>query len=130
MKIDKFEDIKAWQEAPNLVNEVYLVCSVKAFKNDYRLVDQIRGAAVSIMANIAEGFDSQSNQEFIKFLIYARRSCSEVQSHLYVALDQDYIPADKFQELYNQTKKTAQLINGFIKYLRNPNRNPNDDKIG
>ena len=70
------------------------------------------------MANIAEGFDRQSKKEFIKFLYYASGSTSEVQSHLYVALDQKYISDVDFQETYNQARKTKSLINGFISYLK------------
>jgi four helix bundle protein len=70
------------------------------------------------MANIAEGFDRQSKKEFVKFLYYASGSASEVQSHLYVALDQNYISAEDFQGAYSQAKKTKSLINGFISYLK------------
>jgi four helix bundle protein len=70
------------------------------------------------MANIAEGFDRQSKREFIKFLYYASGSASEVQSHLYVALDQNYILKEAFEETYKQTQKTKSLVNGFIKYLK------------
>jgi len=77
------------------------------------------------MANIAEGFDSQSNDEFIRFLIYARRSCSEVQSHLYVALDQNYIKQDNFNDLFEKSTSTAKLINGLITYLRSTGKKAN-----
>jgi four helix bundle protein len=70
------------------------------------------------MANIAEGFDRQSKKEFIKFLYYASGSASEVQSHLYVALDQNYVSEQEFQETYDQARKTKGLVNGFIAYLK------------
>jgi len=70
------------------------------------------------MANIAEGFDRQSKKEFIKFLYYASGFASEVQSHLYVAVDQKYITEEDFYQIYNQAKKTKSLINGFISYLK------------
>ena len=70
------------------------------------------------MANIAEGFDRQSKREFIRFLYYAWGAGSEVQSHLYVALDQKYISETDFQETYNQARKTKSLVNGFIAYLK------------
>lgn len=70
------------------------------------------------MANTAEGFDSQSDSEFIKFLTYARRSASEVQSHLYVALDQHYITQEEFDNLYNRAIEVKNLVSGFIRYLR------------
>ena len=88
------------------------------FKRDQGLSRQTQGAAVSIMANIAEGFDRQSKREFIKFLYYASGSASEVQSHLYVALDQNYISEVDFHETYDQAKRTKGLINGFISYLK------------
>lgn len=74
------------------------------------------------MANIAEGFDGRSTQEFIRFLGYAFRSATEVQSHLYVALDQDYLVKDEFANLYQQAVETKKLINGFIRYLKEAKR--------
>ena len=88
MKITRFEDIDAWKEARELVQRIYQVSENGGLAKDFGLRDQMRRAGVSVMANVAEGFDSQSDSEFIQFLIYARRSESEVQSHLYVAIDQ------------------------------------------
>jgi len=118
MKIERFEDIQAWQEARKLTNEVYKATHEIAFRRDRGLREQIKNASVSVMANIAEGFDRQSKKEFTKFLYYASGSASEVQSHLYVALDQQYISVENFQETYNQARKTKGLINGFIAYLK------------
>ena len=118
MKIKQFEEINSWIEARELTKSIYQITASNAFVTDFGLIDQMRRAAVSIMANISEGFDSQSNDEFIRFLIYARRSCSEVQSHLYVALDQKYISQDVFCELYEKSTYTAKLINALITYLR------------
>lgn len=118
MKIEKFEDIEAWQRARVLVSLIYEAARGNLFSKDYGLKDQMQRASVSIMANIVEGFDSSSDVEFIKFLIYSRRSATELQSHLYVALDQEYITQKKFQELYEEVKKIKGLIGGFIKYLR------------
>lgn len=118
MKIQRFEDIDAWRAARELVQRVYLVSAEGELVKDYGLRDQIRRAAVSAMANIAEGFDSQSDGEFIHFLIYARRSASEVQSHLYVALDQRYVTQQDFDNLYDSAVKVKNLISGFIRYLR------------
>jgi len=117
-KIERFEDIKAWQEARNLVKEVYRVCSVKEFKNDYSLVDQIRRAAISIMANIAEGFSRQTNKEFIQFLFIAKSSATEAQSHLYVALDQGYLNQKEFNDLYKSLDKIQRQLSNLIKYLK------------
>jgi four helix bundle protein len=118
MKIEKFEDIQGWQEARKLTKEIYKLTNGFPFKKDQGLCVQIQKASVSIMANVAEGFDRQSKREFSKFLNYASASASEVQSHLYVALDQKYISDENFQETYTQARKTKSLINGFIAYLK------------
>ncbi len=118
-KITRFEDLECWQQARVLVNMVY--DTIKAnlfFQKDFRLVNQITGAAISSMANIAEGFIRRSDKEFIQFLFIAMSSAAEVQSHLYVALDQNYIDHKQFDKIYEQARKTAMLISGFIKYLR------------
>ncbi|MFH1577947.1 MAG: four helix bundle protein [Candidatus Omnitrophota bacterium] len=118
MRISKFEDIKTWNEAKILVNMVYDLTDKPLFKKDYGLRDQIQRAAVSSMSNIAEGFDGGSNSQFIQYLIYSRRSSSEIQSLLYVALDRKYIIQKEFDEVYEQAKKVGKLLNGFIKYLK------------
>jgi four helix bundle protein len=118
MKIERFEDIQGWQEARTLTKKIYKLTNKSPFKRDRGLCNQIQGASVSIMANVAEGFDRQSKKEFIKFLYYSSGSASEVQSHLYVALDQEYVSEDDFQETYSQARKTKSLINGFIVYLK------------
>ena len=118
MKIERFEDIQGWQEARNLTKIIYELTKKLSFRRDRGLCRQIQEASVSVMSNIAEGFDRQSKKEFIKFLYYASGSGSEVQSHLYVALDQKYISDENFQETYTQTRKTKSLINGFIVYLK------------
>jgi len=118
MKITKFEDIEAWRSARELTKQIYEITAQEDFAKDYGLRDQIQRAAVSIMANIVEGFDSQTNQTFIQFLGYALRSSSEVQSHLYVALDRSYISQETFEQLYQQVVSVKRLIGGFIRYLR------------
>ena len=117
MKIERFEDIKAWQKARVLTHHVYDATKHDEFSRDYGLKDQITRAASSIMHNIAEGFDGGSNAEFIRFLRYAQRSASEVQSPCYVALDQHYINQATFDELYALAKEAKSLIGGFITYL-------------
>ena len=118
MKIERFEDIKAWQEARVLVKMVYdAVKSDKGFSSDYKFREQIQSAAVSIMSNIAEGFSRRSKREFTQFLFIAKGSAAEVQSQLYVALDQGYISQEKFNELYSKSDEIARLISGFIQYL-------------
>ena len=89
---------------------------------DWSLKDQIRRATISVMSNTVEGFDSGFNAEFIRFLNMSRRSASEIQNHLYIALDQNYISDDEFKIIYNQTeeiKEIRKMIVGFIKYLKN-----------
>ena len=118
MRIEKFEDIQGWQEARKLTEMIYRLTREVPFKYDFGLCGQIQRASVSIMANIAEGFDRPSKKDFTLFLNYASSSCSEVQSHLYVALDQGYISQDEFSSAFTQAKKTKSLINGFIAYLK------------
>ena len=119
MKITRFEDIKAWQEARKLVNMVYAVINKSLkFRKDFRLVNQIQDAAVSSMSNIAEGFARRSNKEFIQFLFVSKSSAAEVQSQLYVALDQEYITQEDFQKIYNQAEIVSKMNSAFIKYLQ------------
>ena len=115
MRIDRFEDIIAWQKAKILTVKVY---SLFDASKDFAFKDQIQRASVSIMNNIAEGFDSETNAEFIRFLRYAKRSCTEVQSELYVALDEDYISSNEFKDIYEQASRTHVAIHGFINYLK------------
>jgi len=123
VKIERFEDIKAWQEARILVNIIYdAVESNKGFTGDYKFREQIHSAAVSIMSNIAEGFSRRSTKEFVQFLFIAKGSAAEVQSQLYVALDQGYINEEKFNELYTKSDEVARLISGFIRYLLNKDK--------
>jgi four helix bundle protein len=118
MKIKQFEDIEAWQLARKLTQNVYRMTRKTRFARDYELKGQIQSAAGSSMHNIAEGFDSETNNEFIRFLRYAKRSCTEVQSELYVALDEEYISPDEFKDVYEQARQTRAAVHGFIKYLK------------
>ena len=117
MTIRRFEDIGARQDARELAKSVYQTTGRGGFARDFGLRDQIQRAAGSVMHNIAEGYDSGSDSEFVRFLRYAQRSCTEVESELYVALDQKYITDRQFQVLFEQTKKVRAKIGGFIKYL-------------
>lgn len=119
MKIENFTEIDSWIEARKLVNKIYEMTKKEKFKKDYGLKDQIQRAGVSIMSNIAEGFDSGSNKIFINFLNYSYRSASEVESLLYVVADLTYINENEFKELRKDVNKTKNLIGGFIQYLRN-----------
>ncbi|MEW5718899.1 MAG: four helix bundle protein [Chloroflexota bacterium] len=117
-KIERFEDLKAWQKARVLANAVYDLTERAVFAKDLRLRNQLQGAAGSVMHNIAEGFDSGSDPEFIRFLKMARRSASETQSELYLALDRKYITQDEMQKAYDLAAEAKKLINGLIGYLR------------
>lgn len=118
MLIKSFEDIDVWKESRKLVNVIYSLTSKDSFKKDFGLKEQLQRAAVSCMSNVAEGFDSDTKQQFIQMLSYAKRSASEVQSELYVALDRKYISEKEFQDSYNMAKSVRKLSNGFIRYLR------------
>jgi four helix bundle protein len=118
MQITRFEDIQAWQTARIVCRKTYQICRDGKFSRDFALRDQAQRAAISIMANIAEGFDSRSNSEFIQFLYYALRSASELQSHFYVAKDQEYVSESQFNEIYAETSTAKKMIFGFIEYLR------------
>jgi four helix bundle protein len=115
--IKRFEDIQAWQAARELTQMIYVMSTRGRFARDYRQRDQIQGSAISVMSNIAEGFDARTDREFIRFLGYARRSATELQSQLYIALDQSYITQEEFRQIYAQATKTKGLIGGFIRYL-------------
>lgn len=119
MKIERFEDSEAWRLARELTRKVYRLTKKPEFARDYGLKRQIQEASGSSMHNIAEGFDSDTNAEFIRFLRYAKRSCTEVQSELYVALDEEYISSYEFKEVYEQAGRTRAAVHGFIKYLKN-----------
>jgi len=118
MKITRFENIEAWQEARKLVKMVYeVINNSPKFRRDFRLVNQIQDAAVSSMSNISEGFSRKGNKEFIQFLFISKSSAAEVQSQLYVALDQGYINQEDFNMVYDQAEVVSKLDSGFIKYL-------------
>jgi four helix bundle protein len=117
-KIERFEDIEAWKVARELTQNIYGVTHSGNLAKDLGLREQMQRATVSIMANIAEGFDSGSNREFIKFLGYALRSATELQSHLYVAADRGYLNTQEVDRLFGIVMKCKNLIGGFARYLR------------
>lgn len=118
MKITRFEDLQCWKEARKLVNMVYrAIRNSHDFQKDFRLSGQIIAAAVSSMSNNAEGFSRRSNREFIQFLFISKSSATEVQSEAYVALDQEYISKEVFEEIYAQAEKVSKLDSGLITYL-------------
>jgi four helix bundle protein len=117
MKIEKFEDLIAWQEARKLVNLIYDITHKNTFK-DFSLANQIQKAAVSVMANISEGFGRYSFKDSRQFFTMARGSIAELQSHLYVILDRNMISKNEFQNIYDQSIKTNKLINGLIRNIK------------
>ncbi len=116
--IQKFEDIGAWKKARELTRAVYDITSKGRFAKDFALRDQFRHAAVSVMANIAEGFERNGDKEFIQFLSLAKGSSGEIRSHLYVAVDQRYISEEQFAALEAQAIEISQMISGLMQYLR------------
>jgi four helix bundle protein len=119
-RIEKFEEIKAWQLARDLVRTISGFTQKDPFRKDWGLSDQIQRAAVSIMSNIAEGFGRSSSREFINFLHIARGSCSEVRSLLYVACDLKYISEQEqeFTQASRQAEEISKAISGLVRYLR------------
>ena len=112
-KIERFEDLIAWQKARELTKGIYEVTRQGVFARDYGLSGQIQRAAVSIMSNIAEGFERGGRGEFHQFLSTAKASCAEVRSQLYVALDVGYLNQARFDELMRQAEEVARIVGGL-----------------
>jgi four helix bundle protein len=123
MKIKKFEDIKAWKHAEGLTVKVYKIKCKTAYGIDIGYKDQIQRACISIMSNIAEGFERDTNKEFIRFLYFAKGSCAEVRSLLHIGQLLGYISGNKYKELLKLAIDTSKLIAGFIKYLKSLEEN-------
>ena len=120
-RIETFEDIVAWQKARELTKSVYALSNEGGFARDFGLRDQIRRASVSIMSNIAEGFERGSNKEFIQFLYIAKGSAGEVRAQLYVALDQKFIDQQTFGRLKAISTEISGMLSGFINHLNKSN---------
>jgi four helix bundle protein len=116
--IRRFEEIKAWQNAREMVREIYRACRETSLGKDFGLRDQLCRAAVSGMTNIAEGFGRKTDKDFAHFLDMARGSCIEVQSLLYVALDAGYLAQADFARLYEMAEATVSMIGAFTSYVR------------
>src|SRR5438128_1109264 len=116
--IEKFEDIEAWQNAREITRLIYRVSSDGKFAKDFALVNQIRRSAVSILSNIAEGFERNGDKEFIQFLTIAKGSCGEVRAQLYVAFDQKYLEETEFLEIRSKLVDTSRMMSGLINYLK------------
>ncbi|MBW3623787.1 MAG: four helix bundle protein [Armatimonadetes bacterium] len=126
--IERFEDIEGWKKARELTRAIYSLTSTGEFSRDYGLKDQLRRASVSIMSNIAEGFERGGDKEFQQFLAIAKGSTGEVKAQLYIALDARYIDREAFQSLYEMANETGRIIAGFMRYLANSPRPTNKFK--
>ena len=115
--ITRFEEIQAWQTARQLTNSVYVLSNLAGFNRDFGLRDQIRRAAISAMSNIAEGFESRTDVQFINFLGMARASAGEARAQLYIALDQNYVSEEQFREAVVLAETCSRQIAKFIQYL-------------
>lgn len=117
-EVHKFEDLSVWQQARGLVKEVYICTREAQFHHDYGLSNQIQRAAVSVLSNIAEGFERGGNKEFVNFLSIAKGSCGEVRAQLYVAFDLEYIEKNKFKLLMNKCIAISIKLQSFIQHLK------------
>lgn len=113
MGVSKFEDLVAWQKSRELAKEIYVVTNQGAFSRDFGLRDQIQRASVSVMSNIAEGFERGSPADFHRFLVIAKASCAEVRSQLYLASDVGYLSEEDFKRLMALANETARIIGGL-----------------
>ncbi|KAB2842979.1 MAG: four helix bundle protein [Melioribacteraceae bacterium] len=118
MKATRFEDLEIWQESRMIIKSIYNLTSKDKFAKDFGLRDQIQRASVSIMNNIAEGFERDNNKEFLRFLSYAKGSAGELRSLLYVALDLEYINKNEFETIYESSSIIIKKISSLIKYLK------------
>ena len=112
-RIEKFEDLIAWQKARHLTKEIYSITKYGEFSKDFGLKEQIRKASVSVMSNIAEGFERGGRSQFHHFLVIAKGSCAELKSQLYVALDAEYIDTDLFKNLYDLAMEVSRIVGGL-----------------
>ncbi len=115
--LKRFEDIEAWRKGRELTRLIYRVTSQGEFSRDFALRDQIRRAAVSVLSNIAEGFERGGDKEFRQFLSLAKGSTGEIKAQLYVALDAGFLSQEQFEELYALASETGRMIGGFMRYL-------------
>ena len=118
MKIERFEDLTAWQEARKLVAFVYRLAMNATFRADRELVRQIRRASVSVMANITEGFSRYSYKDSEVFFVVSRSSLEELRSHSYIALDQEYLTNEELIAMREQMERVGRLVTGLIRNSR------------
>jgi len=120
MKVQGFEDLNVYQRARELTNRIYELTREGTFARDFGLVDQIRRASVSIMSNIAEGFERGTYAEFVQFLYIAKGSCGEVRAQTSIAFDQKYISAEIYEDLTDRCRRISGMLSNLIHYLRQP----------
>jgi four helix bundle protein len=111
--VERFEELIAWQKARVLARDIYLATRAESFRKDFGLASQIQRSAVSVMANIAEGFERRRRTEFFRYLEIAKGSCAEVSSHLYVALDVGYLDSARFEGLLGQSNELQRILGGL-----------------
>ena len=116
--IKRFEDFEAWKKARSLANAVYRLTTQGAFSRDFALRDQVRRAAVSVVSNIAEGFERGGNKEFAQFLALAKGSCGELRAQLYIARDQGYLSQAQFEALLAESMQVSRMIAALMQYLQ------------
>jgi four helix bundle protein len=112
--VRRFEDLVAWQKARELTKAVYVATREGSFARDFGLASQMQRSAVSVMANIAEGFERRGPHEFSRFLVISKASCAEVASHLYIALDAGYVDTPTFDRLLEQAREVGRVIGGLL----------------
>ena len=116
--IERFEDLRCWQKARSMTNQVYRLAKTSELSNDFRLRDQLTGAAVSTMSNIAEGFARYNKKDFIRFRDYAQSSAAEVKSLTYVVLDQDVGHREQVEEIQADSEVCQRMILSLLKHVR------------
>ena len=114
----RFEDLLVWQKSRELTRVIYELTNSRRFRRDFGLCDQIRRAAVSVMSNIAEGFERDGDPEFSHFLSIAKGSCGEIRCQLYVARDQDYVEDDDFDHASGLATEVSRMLQGLRKRVR------------
>lgn len=124
----KFEEIVAWQKALELSDLIYSYSNNDKFSKDFGLKDQMRRASVSVVSNIAEGFEREGNNQFIYFLLIAKASAGELRAQLYIARNQNYISQNEFDSINNKVIEVSKTISGFISYLRLQKKNSIESK--
>jgi four helix bundle protein len=116
-KIERFEDLEVWQAGMNLCLTAYELTNSTEFSKDFALRDQVRKSAISVPSNIAEGFERDSNRQFLYFLVIAKASCGELRTQLFIAKAQHYITAELYNSLFEQCISVSKQLKGFINYL-------------